>query len=71
MTDNRNGAFAPFLIFLFRRSSSKKSFQKIFEKSIDIFRKSDIINNVKRENRMTNKKMGGDLSADERRKNYD
>lgn len=29
--------------------------KKIFEKSIDIFKKSDIIDNVKRESRMTNK----------------
>lgn len=41
----------------------KNIFKKIFEKSIDIFKKSDIIINVKRESRMTNKKMGGDLSA--------
>ena len=29
--------------------------KKIFEKSIDIFKKSVIIDNVKRESRMTNK----------------
>lgn len=46
----------------------KNLFKNFFEKSIDIFRKSDIINNVKRESRMTKIKMGGDLSADERRK---
>ena len=34
----------------------KNLFKKIFEKSIDISKKSDIINNVKRESRMTNKK---------------
>ena len=34
----------------------KNLFKKIFEKGIDFFKKSDIIDNVKRENRMTNKK---------------
>ena len=52
-----------FFIFSLDEFRLKNLFKKIFEKSIDIFGKSDIIDNVKRENRMTNKKMGGDLSA--------
>ena len=52
-----------FFIFSLDEFRLKNLFKKIFEKSIDIFGKSVIIDNVKRENRMTNKKMGGDLSA--------
>lgn len=52
-----------FFIFSLDEVRLKNIFKKIFEKSIDIFKKSDIIDNVKRENRMTSKKMGGDLSA--------
>nr|DAG74416.1 MAG TPA: hypothetical protein [Caudoviricetes sp.] len=57
------GEEVPFFSEKIRRKSSKKSFQKFFEKSLDIFKKSVIIDNVKREGQMTNKKMGGDLSA--------
>ena len=52
-----------FFIFSLDEFRLKNLFKKFFEKSIDIFRKSDIINNVKRESRMTKIKMGGDLSA--------
>ena len=52
-----------FFIFSLDEFRLKNIFKKNFEKSVDIFGKSDIIDNVKRENRMTNKKMGGDLSA--------
>ena len=41
----------------------KNLFKKIFEKGIDFSKKSVIIDNVKRESRMTKIKMGGDLSA--------
>lgn len=52
-----------FFIFSLDEFRLKNLFKKIFEKSIDIFRKSVIINNVKRESQMTKIKMGGDLSA--------
>lgn len=46
----------------------KNIFKKFFEKSIDIFKKSDIIDNVKRESRMTNKKWVATYPPYERRK---
>ena len=41
----------------------KNLFKNFLKKSLDIFKKSVIIDNVKRESQMTNKKMGSDLSA--------
>ena len=41
-----------------RRNSSKKYFQKIFEKNIDIFKKSVIIDNVKRESKWVLSEVG-------------
>lgn len=52
-----------FFIFSLDEFRLKNIFKKFFEKSIDIFKKSVIIDNVKRESRMTEIKMGGDLSA--------
>ena len=52
-----------FFIFSLDEFRLKNLFKKIFEKSIDIFRKSVIINNVKRGKPNDKNKMGGDLSA--------
>lgn len=52
MTDNRNGAKCTvFFTFYLDELRLKNIFQNFFEKSIDIFKKSDIIDNVKRESK--------------------
>ena len=57
-----------FFIFSLDEFRLKNILKKIFEKSIDIFKKSDIIDNVKRASRMTNKKRVATYPPYERRK---